>query len=168
MNFAADPRVLEAYDVRYVLTAGSPVGGIDPGRGISSLHLEHEADGVPGSDGRPNPDSLERVTVTMTNDVSGSGRGLLGPGHSLANYEEGALLAAGSREPALVASNAVLAGALGAGGAATATRFALTRTGTEQPVQRGGTSPYRPFSPQVHRSDVSGGRHQQPVRSPRR
>lgn len=170
MNFAADPRVLEEYDVKYVLTAGSPVGGIDPGRGISSLHLEHQADGVPGGDGRPNPDTLERVTVTMTNDVSGRERGLLGPGHSLANYEEGARLAAASREPALVASHAVLTGALGAGGAATATRFALTRTGPEQPVQRGdrGTRPYRPFSPQVHRSDVSVGRHQQPVRSPGR
>lgn len=158
MNFAADPRVLKEYDVRYVLTAGSPVGGIDPGAGVSSMHLEHEADGVPGGDGRPNPDTLERVTVTLTNDVSDLDKGLLGPGHSLANYEEGARLAAASREPALLASNAVLTGALGAGGAATATRFALTRTAPQPPVQFGsrGNGAFRPFSPEVHRSDVSG------------
>ena len=159
MNFAADQRVLKQYDVRYVLTAGSPVGGIDPGTGVASLHLEHEADGVPGGDGKPNPDTLDRVTVTMTNDVSGGEQGLLGPGHSLANYEEGARIAAASREPALVASSAVLTGVLGAGGTATATRFALTRSDPVQPARRdrGPGRPYRPFSPSVHRSEATAG-----------
>lgn len=159
MNFAADPRVLKQYDVRYVLTAGSPVGGIDAGLGVASLHLEHEADGVPGGDGEPNPDTLERVTVTMTNDVSGGEQGLLGPGHSLANYEDGARTAAASHEPALVASGAVLTGVLGAGGTATATRFALTRSDPVQPARRDGGPgrPCRPFSPQVHRSEATAG-----------
>ncbi|MFJ6027015.1 hypothetical protein ACIQCN_06080 [Pseudarthrobacter sp. NPDC092424] len=168
MNFAADPQVLEKFDVRYVLTAGSPVGRIEPGRGVELLHLEHQADGVPGGDGTPNPDTGHRVTVTLTNDVSGYERGALGPGHALANYEDGARAVSASTDPALAASSAVLTGVLGAGGTATATRFSLTRAEPQS------GSPFRPFSPRVHRSDVSygpdvsAGRHRQAGRSPGR
>ena len=129
MNLAADELFLDEYDVKYVLTAGSPVGGIIPAAGISTLHLEHRADWVPGSDGVPSPDTRNRVTVTMDNLVwtpPGESAGI-GPGHRLSNYQEGARLVAASDDPSLVASTAVLGGALGAGGAATATRFALSR-----------------------------------------
>lgn len=163
MNFAADAQVLEEFDVRYVLTAGSPVARIEPGRGVELLHLEHHVDGVPGAEGAPNPDTGHRVTVTLTNDVSGYERGALGPGHALANYEDGARLVSGSSNPVLAASAAVLTGVLGAGGTAKATRFALTRT---QRPESG--SSFRPFSPQVHRSGISGGRHQQAGPSPGR
>ncbi|WP_347885675.1 hypothetical protein [Pseudarthrobacter sp. CC12] len=130
MNLAADPEVLRAYDVRYVLTAGSPVAGITPGVGVSSLHLEHEADWVPGADGAPNPDTRDRVTVTLTNPVTtpeGEGAGL-GPGHRLSGYGEAASLVAASKDPSLVQSTAALGAVLGAGGAVTATRFSLSRT----------------------------------------
>lgn len=151
MNFAADPEVLKEFDVRYVLTAGSPVGRIEPGAGVESLHLEHQADGVPGGEGAANPDTGRRVTVTLTNDVSAYERGALGPGHALANYEAGARLVSGSADPALASSAAVLTGALGAGGTAKATRFGLSRVRLEP------GSSFRPFSPAVHRTGVSGG-----------
>lgn len=137
MNLAADELFLDEYDVKYVLTAGSPVGGIIPAAGISTLHLEHRADWVPGSDGVPSPDTRNRVTVTMDNLVwtpPGEDAGI-GPGHRLSNYQEGARLVAESDDPSLVASTAVLGGALGAGGAATATRFALTRPKVPEPHQ---------------------------------
>ncbi|WP_307079759.1 hypothetical protein [Arthrobacter pascens] len=135
MNLAADELFLDEYDVKYVLTAGSPVGGIIPAAGISTLHLEHRADWVPGSDGMPSPDTRNRVTVTMDNLVwtpPGEDPGI-GPGHRLSNYKEGARLVAVSDDPSLVASTAVLGGALGAGGAATATRFALSRPKAPEP-----------------------------------
>jgi hypothetical protein len=114
MNLAADELFLDEYDVKYVLTAGSPVGGIIPAAGISTLHLEHRADWVPGSEGVPSPETRNRVTVTMDNPVwtpPGEDAGI-GPGHRLGNYEEGARLVAASDDPSLAASTAVLGAAL--------------------------------------------------------
>ena len=129
MNLSIDKAFLAEYDLRYVLTAGSPVGGISPQPGISSLHLEHRQDWVPGSDGVPSPDTKDRVTVTMTNRVqtpAGEEAGL-GPGHRLTNYEAGARAVTASDDPSVAASTAALAGVVGAGGAATATRFRMVR-----------------------------------------
>ncbi len=135
MNMAADEQFRAEYNVKYVLTAGSPVGSIEPDPGISTLHLEHRQDWVPGSDGAVSPDARNRVTVTLTNDVrtaDGEDAGL-GPGHKLTNYQDGARLVAASDDPSLEASTAVLGGLLGAGGTATATRFALTRSKPPEP-----------------------------------
>ena len=55
MNLGRDKAFLADYELKFVLTAGSPVGGIEPGPGISSLHLEHEQDWVPGADGTAQP-----------------------------------------------------------------------------------------------------------------
>jgi hypothetical protein len=131
MNLAADELFLNDYDMKYVLTAGSPVGGIVPAADVTSLHLEHRQDWVPGTDGTPNPDAKNRVTVTLASPVAtpDGGEFGIGPGHRLSNYAAGARLVAKSDDPSLVASTAVLSGVLGAGGTATATRFALTRTG---------------------------------------
>ncbi|XAS67326.1 hypothetical protein V3C33_18105 [Micrococcaceae bacterium Sec5.7] len=129
MNLSQDKAFLAEYDLKYVLTAGSPVGGITPAPGISTLHLEHRQDWVPGSDGTQSPDTRDRVTVTLTNRVltaQGEDPGL-GPGHKLSNYEAGASAVAASNDPSLVASTSVLAGVVGAGGAAKATRFSLKR-----------------------------------------
>ncbi|MGW9413839.1 hypothetical protein [Arthrobacter cupressi] len=145
MNLAANKAFLAEFDLKYVFTAGSPVGGIKPEPGISSLHLEHSQDWVPGCDGAPNADTKDRVTVTLNNPVrtvEGEDPGL-GPGHKLKNYAEGAELVAASSEPSLTASTAALAGALGAGGAAvagsnaprmTVTRFKLTRESMPTPA----------------------------------
>lgn len=130
MNLSTDELFLNEYRLKYVLTAGSPVGGIVSAAGINTLHLEHRQDWVPGSDGTPGPDTRNRVTVTLTNPVGtpdGEETGL-GPGHRLSNYAEGARAISASADPSLVASTAVLGGVLGAGGTATATRFALSRT----------------------------------------
>lgn len=129
MNLSQDKAFLAEYDLKYVLTAGSPVGGINPEPGISTLHLEHRQDWVPGADGVPSPDTRDRVTVTVQNRVLtplGEEPGL-GPGHRLANYESGARAISESGDASLVASTAALAGVVGAGGAATATRFQLVR-----------------------------------------
>ena len=129
MNLSRDQAFLAEYDLKYVLTAGSPVGGITAEPGISTLHLEHRQDWVPGSDGVPSPDTKDRVTVSLTNRVltePGEEAGL-GPGHNLGNYEDGARAVSASADPSLVASTAVLAGVVGAGGAGTATRFSLNR-----------------------------------------
>ncbi|WP_457947124.1 hypothetical protein ACTAQI_15945 [Pseudarthrobacter sp. alpha12b] len=129
MNLAADEDFLQEYQVKYVLTAGSPVARITPPPEVSTLHLEHRTDWVPGSDGLPNRDARNQVTVTVTNDlyVRGGEDAGLGPGHRLTGYEEAATLVGASKDPSLAQSTAVLGGVLGAGGAATATRFSLSK-----------------------------------------
>jgi hypothetical protein len=129
MNLSQDQAFLAEYNLKYVLTAGSPVGAITPEPGVSSLHLEHRQDWVPGSEGLPNPDTRERVTVTLNGVVrtpAGEDAGL-GPGHRLTNYASGARAVSASPDPSLVASTAALAGVVGAGGTARATRFQLVR-----------------------------------------
>lgn len=146
MNLSQDKAFLAEFELKYVLTAGSPVGGITAEPGITSLHLEHRQDWVPGSDGLPNPDTRDRVTVTLTNRVStppGGDPGL-GPGHKLGGYEAGAKAVAASEDPSLVANTAVLAGVLGAGGAGTATRFAMNREPQATPVRQQDRPPAAP------------------------
>lgn len=136
MNLAADELVRSRYNVGYVLTAGSPISRIPPPADVTTLHLEHRTDWVPGSDGSPNADAGNQVTVTMVNNLyvkTGEDVGL-GPGHSLGGYEAGARLVAASADPSLVQSTAVLGSVLGAGGAAKVTRFSLSRSGRPIPV----------------------------------
>jgi len=59
----------------------------------------------------------------------------LGPGHRLTNYEEGARAVSASDDPSLMASTAALAGVVGTGGAATATRFRMVREPQVQPKE---------------------------------
>lgn len=148
-NLASDPRLLEQYDVRYVLTAGSPVAGIDVDETVNSLHLEHQADWVPGSDGAANPDTRGRVTVTMATPLESGGDKGLGPGHRLTGYQEGARMVAASDDPALVNSTAVLSGVLGAGGVVTATRLSLARVPAPSTV-------LRPQDPRAHERGHGG------------
>ncbi|UXM91459.1 PE-PPE domain-containing protein [Paenarthrobacter sp. JL.01a] len=129
MNLSRNKAFLSEFDLKFVLTAGAPVGDITPEPGISSLHLEHVQDWVPGTDGHMNPDTKDRVTVTLTDEVKtpdGEDPGL-GPGHDQENYAKGAELVAASNDPSLVASTAAFAGVVGVGGAAKVTRFKLTR-----------------------------------------
>jgi hypothetical protein len=135
MNLSKDRVVLAEYDLKFILTAGSPVGGISPAPGIRSLHLEHEQDWVPGADGQANPDTRDRVTVTLTNPLAvppPQDFGL-GPGHRLENYADGAALVSASRDNTLQDSTAALAAVVGTGGAATVTRFSLRREGRPAP-----------------------------------
>ena len=152
MNLAADKDFAREYDMKYVLTAGSPISRIIPPDDVSTLHLEHRTDWVPGSDGAANRDSRNQVTVTVTNDlfVRGGEDAGLGPGHRLSGYEEAGRLVAASKDPSLVQSTAALGAVLGAGGAATATRFSLTKT--------------PPPPPPMDRRDPFSGRPQQSAR----
>jgi len=161
MNLAADELFRKEYDMKYVLTAGSPVGGIVVDADVQTLHLEHRQDWVPGTDGTPNPDTRNRVTVMRIDQVDtpeGEEFGL-GPGHQITHYQEGARHVAASGDPSLVASTAVLAGVLGAGGTATATRFALSRTRPQPASAPGPRLQPRP-SPQPSEADrqVSSGK----------
>ncbi|YCK82286.1 hypothetical protein M1D89_03315 [Arthrobacter sp. D3-18] len=129
MNLSRDKAFLSEFDLKYVLTAGAPVGGISAESGISSLHLEHFQDWVPGADGRINADTKDRVTVTLTNEVKtpeGEDSGI-GPGHDQENYAAGAELVEASHDESLAASTAAFAGVIGAGGVAKVTRFKLER-----------------------------------------
>jgi hypothetical protein len=135
MNLAASEEFLNEYNLQYVLTAGSPVAHITAKPDVSSLHLEHRTDWVPGADGAPNRDARNQVTVTMTNDLyvqTGEDVGI-GPGHQLHSYQDGARLVSASSDPSLVQSTAALGTILGAGGTATATRFSLSRAKTATP-----------------------------------
>ena len=149
MNMAADPRVLEQYDVTYVLTAGSPVAGITTREDVESLHLEHQADWVPGSDGAANPETRNRVTVSVDSPIEPGGDKGLGAGHRLGGYQDAARLVAASDDPSLVHSTAVLGGVLGAGGAATATRYSLTRA-------KGPSTTLVPPDPRSHERHLGG------------
>ena len=137
MNLARDKAFLADYELKFVLTAGSPVGGIEPGPGTGSLHLEHEQDWVPGADGMPNPDLLDRVTVTLTTPIREHEwlEPGMGPGHAMDRYADGARDVAASQDPSLQASTAALAAVVGAGGTATVTRFSLRREA--MPSRRG-------------------------------
>ncbi|WP_423182744.1 hypothetical protein [Arthrobacter sp. NyZ413] len=129
MNLSQDKAFLAQYNLKFVVTAGSPVGGITPEAGIGSLHMEHQNDWVPGADGKMNPDTKDRVTVTLTNAVTlapGEDPGI-GPEHKLSRYAEGAELVRKSTDPSLVASTAALGGVLGVGGMVRSQRFKLRR-----------------------------------------
>lgn len=129
MNLSRNNVFLDEFELKYVLTAGSPVGAIQAPATINSLHLEHRQDWVPGSDGMPGADARNRVTVTLTDPVEtaeGEDFGL-GPGHSLENYRDGAGELPGSPDPSVAESLAVLGGVVGVGGLATATKVRLAR-----------------------------------------
>ena len=135
MNLAASEDFISEYNLKYVLTAGSPVAHIASKPDVTSLHLEHRTDWVPGADGAPNRDTRNQVTVTMTNDLyvqAGEDVGI-GPGHQLHSYQHGARLVAASSDPSLVQSTAALGAILGVGGTAKATRFSLSRAKTAAP-----------------------------------
>ena len=59
---AADAQTAK-YDVRGVLTYGSPVGRIDIPEGIKVLSVKHLQDPVPRTDGTEGPDTVDRTTV---------------------------------------------------------------------------------------------------------
>jgi hypothetical protein len=134
MNLARDPDFLADYDLKFVLTAGSPAGGIMPAPGIKTLHLEHELDWVPLADGTRSPDTRDRVTVTLANPVSlppGEDFGL-GPGHRLSNYAAAAEAVSASSNPSLRESTGAFAAVAGSGGSAMVTRFTLRRAPVPQ------------------------------------
>ncbi|TDK25278.1 hypothetical protein E2F48_08330 [Arthrobacter crusticola] len=144
MNLAAGGTVGGTYDVRLVLTAGSPTGW-EPTGTAEYLHLEHAADTVPALDGGPAPDEPNRVSVRVDFPVStaptgpgAEGKGL-GGAHKLATYAQAAVLVDASALPSLAPAAAVLAAT---GGGARRHLYRAARLPAERPAAApGGTRP---------------------------
>lgn len=84
---AADPAFRDEFEVKHVVSAGSPVAQVAHlPAAVTGLHLEHRGDAVPLLDGEGNPDQPNRVTVVF--DTSGEGD--LAEKHRIARYLEGA------------------------------------------------------------------------------
>lgn len=99
----ADPVTGQPYNVTHVVTAGSPVGGIDVPDNVQMLSLENSGDIVPHLDARDNPNSDNRVNVTFDNQTGtvGGNHAISGPGGEDANYEEAARQLDGSSDPSV-------------------------------------------------------------------
>ncbi|MHA7283302.1 hypothetical protein [Arthrobacter sp. TMS2-4] len=133
VNLAESDGVGDRYDIRLVVTVGSPTGWSGTGA-TEYLHLEHLADIVPGLDSAPNSDGRHRTTVTLATPVPELGVRSdgstepwgLGPAHKLGSYALGARLVDAGDAPSLAPASALLATA-GAGGTARRYSFAATR-----------------------------------------
>ncbi|GAA1124588.1 hypothetical protein GCM10009670_15010 [Citricoccus alkalitolerans] len=85
---AADPRITATYDVRGLMTIGSPTGEMAVPEGVETVHLEHEEDLPAAADGRPNPQGAHRATITVSGyreELYPEGRDLMS-GHHFENY----------------------------------------------------------------------------------
>jgi len=92
------------YDVRQVVTAGSPTAQVPTlDDDVSVLALENRGDVVPLLDGAPNPDTPHRVTVTFDAPVADGDVADLGERHRLGHYREAGDAVDGSADPSLVA-----------------------------------------------------------------
>lgn len=120
-RLAADPVFTARYDVRAVLTAGGPVGGIAVPADVAVLSLEEIEDPVVGLDGLANRAGDNHVTVVADT------RGLPGVGHphDLSSYTAAAELLEHAEDPALERWHARTA--LPAGGHTEALAFEVTR-----------------------------------------
>jgi hypothetical protein len=90
-SMATDPDILAEFDIRSVVTGGSPIGRFDIPDDISVMSLEHAQDVVPKLDGADNPDRPNWTTVTRElSDAEGTNQqtGQRGPGeaHAVPNY----------------------------------------------------------------------------------
>lgn len=92
-NLAADDQFNTRFNVKTVLTAGSPNGGILPAsNGVRTLSLENLNDVVPGLDGQANPIGSDNVTVYFDSAEDPSGNRDVGGGsagaHAVSTYVE--------------------------------------------------------------------------------
>lgn len=87
------------FNVTHVVTAGSPTAQVPSfPAGSHVLSLEHQGDVVPLTDGAPNPDSVQQVTVSFA-DHGGAG-GVVG-NHDYWHYVNGAAAADASPNPSV-------------------------------------------------------------------
>lgn len=86
---AADPDFTRHFDVRHVVTAGSPTAQVpDLPAVTSAIHLENRGDAVPLLDGEDNPDQPHRTTVSFD-----AGNHDVADNHELDRYISGAAAA---------------------------------------------------------------------------
>ncbi len=97
VQLAADAGFREQYDVRHVVTAGSPTAQVPHVPGDTRvLSLENTGDVVPLLDGEDNPDHPHRTTVRFDGRT-----GSVGGNHDMYVYMEGAAAVDGSDHPSL-------------------------------------------------------------------
>lgn len=117
-GIGADPAVRARFDVREIVTLGSPTGTYPVARDVGVLALEHEDDLVPRLDGAANPDRGRWVTVSRTVTPDGDRPDVVVT-HDVSTYARTAALVDASHDPALVAARERLAPFLAAGTTAT-------------------------------------------------
>ncbi len=66
MGLANTPEFRERYNLRAIVTAGSPTARYATVDGVATLHVENVEDITPGLDGGVNPDTPERITVSRS------------------------------------------------------------------------------------------------------
>lgn len=129
-ELAADSEFLARYQVRGVLTLGSPVGHVRLPDGVISLHLENMQDVVPALDGIAN--SADRRHVTVVRD---------GGGHSVADYSVTLAAAMGaSRSVQRVEGRLAAVAGWGAGGRANVRAYRFERAGGSDDGSNAGKS----------------------------
>lgn len=97
VHLAADPDFQSEYDVRHVVTAGSPTAQVDHvPDGTQVLSLENSGDLVPLTDGEDNPDEPNRTTVRFDGRT-----GSIGENHAITTYADGAAAVDASDDPSI-------------------------------------------------------------------
>jgi len=85
------------YNVTHVITAGSPVGGMQIPDSVQMLSLENNGDIVPHLDAKENPDAHNRTTVNFDNQS-----GTAGGNHAIGgNYTDAARQLDSSQDPSV-------------------------------------------------------------------
>lgn len=135
---ASDPAVLDRYDVRGVLTVGSPVAGIELPEGVVGLHLETARDGVAATDGAWVPDRPNQTFVTVdlsrAEDPALRAAGLTWSGeHAVDTYAAVARDVVRLEDPSVAHATGVIADVLGGPGTTVTTAWF---TGTRVPLDR--------------------------------
>jgi len=129
MDVAGDPVLGRRFEMTAVLTAGSPVGGMDLGPSTQALHVEHRQDLLPGVEGVANPATPQRTTVVRDLAVSplavdqDAARSVAGA-HELSTYLRTVRTAQGGDDPSIRGFEAAVGRVLGpAGSVATSTVY---------------------------------------------
>jgi dienelactone hydrolase len=101
-DLAADPTFASTYNVRAVLTGGSPVARFDIPDHTQVLSLEHTDDTVPHVDGMSNPDRANWTTYTgeTPEAIQPGGKSEAKP-HNAFNYSETAAHVQASGNPSV-------------------------------------------------------------------
>lgn len=124
-SLAADAGFAEEFDVRHVVTAGSPTAQVpDLPPGTSAIHFENRGDAVPLLDGEDNPDQPHRTTVLFD-----EGDHRTAANHGLDRYTEGARAADASSHGSIRSQIDRMRedGFLGAGAVSDVQTFTITR-----------------------------------------
>ena len=96
---AADPKVRKQFNITHVITAGSPIAGIEVPPAVQVLSLENERDPVPRLDAAPNAPMAGHTSVRFDLRYEN-----LGAHHDLDTYAVGArAVDAATDDPSLAA-----------------------------------------------------------------